>query len=579
MSSKDKAPARWKNRSRRNPDPAIPHTKSAKTRRKTVWGMKFSLSILAVFAASLAGILGAEPNNIQIRAFGDAAHSGQVSSVSTTQGGADACPGLLDTAPSGRSSAPLRADPALPSKPNIVFILADDLGWADLGCYGSTFHETPNLDRLAKEGTRFTDAYAACNVCSPTRASIMTGKYPARLHITDWLPGAIVKPDQKLARPAFQQFLPLEEFTIAEALKAGGYRTAFIGKWHLGESPEYWPEHQGFDLNIAGCGHGHPPSYFSPYGIPNLADGPRGEYLNERLTDEAIKFIESAKGEPFFLYLPHYAVHNPLQAKADAIGKYKAKAAKLPAAGPEFAADNGREVRQLQNHPIYAAMVESLDSSVGRIMDKLAELGLDKNTVLIFTSDNGGLSTSEGSPTSNMPLRGGKGWGYEGGIREPLLVRWPGVTKPGSVSHDPVISTDYYPTLLAIAGLPAIPGQHLDGRDFVSALKGEALSERPLFWHYPHYSNQGGSPHGAVRLGDFKLIEWYEDMRAELYNLKDDIGERHDLAAAMPEKAAALRALLHGWRAEVNAQMPAPNPDYDANAKPDDKKGKQPAES
>ena len=470
------------------------------------------------------------------------------------------------------------ADANAPCTPNVILILADDLGWADLGCYGSTFYETPRLDRFAREGMRFTDAYAACSVCSPTRASIITGKFPARLNLTDWLPGQQPQIYQKLKAPPIRQFLPLEEFTIAEAFQAAGYETASIGKWHLGEAPEYWPEHQGFDVNVAGSGKGHPPSYFSPYRLPNLPDGPPGEYLNDRLTDEALKFIENAKDQPFFLYLPHYAVHNPMQAKPGVTAKYQAKAAELPGGGPEFITDNDRQVRQIQNHPTYAAMVESLDENVGRVLDKLGELGLDQKTIVIFTSDNGGLSTSEGTPTSNLPLRAGKGWPYEGGVREPLLVRWPGVTKPGSVSDQQVISTDFYPTLLEVAGLPTRPEQHVDGKSIVPALKGGKLPERPLFWHYPHYSNQGGSPCGAVRLGDFKFIEWYEDSRVELYNLKDDIGEHHDLAAERPEKAAELRALLHEWRADVNARMPVTNPDYDPNAKPPSKKPKDQAD-
>jgi len=460
---------------------------------------------------------------------------------------------------------------AEPTKPNVIFILADDLGWADLGCYGSTFHETPNLDRLATQGVRFTGAYAACSVCSPTRASIMTGKYPARLHLTDWLPGQPDKPGQKLKRPDFQKFLPLDEFTVAEALKAGGYKTALIGKWHLGEATNYSPEHQGFDLNVAGSGHGHPSSYFSPYRLPNLTDGPQGEYLNDRLTDEAIKFIEQSRDKPFFLYLPHYAVHTPLQAKAATVEKYKAKAAQLPAGRTAFATDLGLPVRQIQDSPAYAAMVESLDENIGRLLGKLAELNLDKSTVVIFTSDNGGLSTGKGMPASNRSLRMGKGWPYEGGVREPLIVKWPGVTKPGSVTAAPVISADYYPTLLQITGLPLPPKQQLDGKSIVPLLKGGALPERPLFWHYPHYSPQGSAPNGAVRLGDFKLIEWYEDMRVELYNLKDDIGERRDLAPKMPEKAAELRNLLHAWRGEVNAQMPAPNPGYKPDVQTDNK--------
>lgn len=461
------------------------------------------------------------------------------------------------------------------SRPNIVFILADDLGWADLGCYGSTFYETPHLDRLAKEGMRFTDAYAACNVCSPTRASILTGKYPARLQLTDWLHTRPERPNQKLNPPKIQMFLPLEEDTLGEALKAAGYQTAFIGKWHLGSETNYYPEHQGFDLNIGGCGSGHPPSYFSPYGIRTLPDGPKGEYLNDRLTDEALKFMDRAaqKKAPFLLYFSHYAVHTPLQAKAGGIEKYKAKAAKLDLSGPEYITDHGRQVRQIQNHPIYGAMMESLDESVGRVLEKLVQLGMEANTIVVFTSDNGGLSTSEGTPTSNLPLRAGKGWNYEGGIREPLLIKWPRVIKPGQVSHEPVISTDFYPTLLELAGLPLRPRQHLDGVSVAAALKGGALPERPLFWHYPHYSNQGGPPQGAVRLGDFKLIEWYEDMSVELFNLQDDPGEHQDVAKKFPGRTAALKKRLHDWRAQVNAQMPVPNPDYQpAGKKPVGKK-------
>ncbi len=459
-------------------------------------------------------------------------------------------------------------------RPNIVFILADDLGWADLGCYGSTFHETPNLDKLAKQGMRFTDAYAACAVCSPTRASVMTGKYPARLHLTDWLPGLRDRPSQKLSRPEIEKFLPLEEVTVAEALKAGGYKTGFFGKWHLGEEPEVWPDHQGFDQNVGGCGEGHPPSYFSPYGIPAITDGPKGEYLNDRLTDEAMKFLERTKDGPFFLYVPHYAVHQPLQAKAETVQKYKVKAAGLPA-GETSGDDQGSPVRQIQNEPVYAAMVENLDENVGRLLKKLTELGLDRNTVVFFTSDNGGLANGRNAPSCNLPLRMGKGWPYEGGIREPLIVRWPDVTKPDSVSNVPVTSTDFYPTMLQMAGLPLQPKQHCDGESLVPVLKGGTLPERPLFWHYPHYHGSGSQPNGAVRLGDFKLIEWYEDMRTELYNLKEDIREKNDLSAKMPEKTAELLGLLHRWREEVKAQMPTPNPKYNPQATSSKKKKKR----
>jgi arylsulfatase A-like enzyme len=446
--------------------------------------------------------------------------------------------------------------------PNIVFILADDLGWRDLGCYGSSFYETPHLDRLAAQGMRFTQAYAACHVCSPTRASILTGKYPARLHLTDWLPGRPDRPDQKLNRPVILQQLPLEEVTVAEALKKGGYRTAFIGKWHLG-GPEFYPDKQGFDLNVGGCQLGHPPSYFSPYNIPTLTDGPKGEYLTDRLTDEAIRFIEAAKDRPFFLYLSHYAVHNPMQARPELIAKYRAKAARLVSAGPRFVVDSGRQVRQVQDHPTYAAMIESLDQGVGRIVRKLEDLGLTRDTILVFTSDNGGLSTAEGTPTSNRPLRMGKGWNFEGGVREPLIVKWPGVTGPGSTCDEPMISMDYYPTFLEMAGLPLLPSRHVDGASLVPVLKGGVRPDRPLFWHYPHYSNQGGSPCGAVLSGDFKLIEWFEDMHVQLFNLRDDVQEKNDLAAQMPDEVKVLRQQLHDWRQAVGAQMPTANPNYD----------------
>ena len=449
-------------------------------------------------------------------------------------------------------------------KPNVVFILADDLGWADIGCYGSTFYETPHLDSLAKQGVRFTDAYAACNVCSPTRASILTGKSPARLHLTDWLPGRPNRPDQKLNRPEFQMFLPLEEVTLAEALRDAGYQTAFIGKWHLGESTNHWPTQQGFDVNIGGSRAGSPGTYFSPYRLSNLTDGPPGEYLNERLTDEALKFLDRAADnkKPFLLYFSQYAVHTPLQAKPEVVEKYKAKATKLNASREKFLPDHGRPVRQVQDHPVYGAMVESLDDSVGRVMARLKELNLETNTIVIFTSDNGGLSTAEGSPTANLPLRTGKGWAYEGGVREPLLIKWPGVIAPGSVSHAQTISADFYPTILQMLGLPARPAQHRDGASIVPALKGGTLPERPLFWHYPHYSNQGGTPHGAVRVGDFKLIEWFEDMSVELYDLKSDLGEQHNLAKENSSKASELTKLLHDWRKQVNAQMPTANPNY-----------------
>jgi arylsulfatase A-like enzyme len=441
-------------------------------------------------------------------------------------------------------------------KPNFIFILIDDLGWKDLGCYGGTFAETPQCDKLAAQGMRFTDAYAACPVCSPTRASILTGKYPAPLHLTDWLPGRAVRPTQKLLRPKFQQFLPLEEVTQARALKPLGYASASIGKWHLGGARSS-PEKHGFDLNVGGSERGSPPRYFFPYRnqsyrLPGLERGQEGEYLTDRLTDEAEKFITAHRDKPFFLYLAHYAVHIPLQAKKNLVAKYEAKAK----AGPDDA----------RNNPVYAAMVESTDDSVGRVLKKLEALQIADRTVVMLFSDNGGLSVREGPhtpATSNAPLRAGKGYLYEGGIREPLLIRWPGVIRPGSVCDVPVCSIDFFPTLLELAGGKVDPGKHVDGVSLVPLLKQAGRPKRDaLYWHYPHYSNQGGKPGGAVRRGDFKLIEVYEDGRLELYDLKADVGEKNDLAAQMPDRAKELYQALKAWRKAVHAQMPAPNPDY-----------------
>ncbi len=438
-----------------------------------------------------------------------------------------------------------------PARPlNFVFILADDLGWTDLGCYGSTYYQTPNIDRLASQGMRFTDAYAACPVCSPTRASILTGKYPARLNLTDFIPGRPQWPTAKLLSAPFRHELPLEEVTIAELLKPSGYRSASIGKWHLGNAP-FTPENQGFDLNIAGTYRGAPVSYFGPFDLPGLKDSLPGEYLTDRLTDEAIRFIEANRANPFFLYLPHFTVHIPLQAKADAEAKFRALT------HPE----------KPQHNPTYAAMVEALDQSAGRVMRTLEDLKLADNTVVFFNSDNGGLlyeSASRDNVTSNRPLRAGKGHLYEGGIREPLIIRWPHVVKPGSVCGTPVMSIDYFPTIREMAGLSR--ASKLDGRSLMPLLKGgDSLDREALFWHYPHYSNQGGPPSGAVRAGSYKLIEFYEDGRLELYKLSDDPGERRNLAAAEPKKTAELHTMLKDWRASTGAVMPSPNPNYDAS--------------
>ena len=442
-------------------------------------------------------------------------------------------------------------------KPNVVLIVADDLGWRDLGSYGSTFHKTPNLDRLAAEGMRFTDFYAACPVCSPTRASILTGKYPQRCGITDWLPGRPDRPDQKLKRPPLPQELPLAEVTLAEALKAAGYSTGLIGKWHLG-GEGFGPEKQGFDANVAGDHTGTARSYFAPFknklgAMPGLETAPDGEYLTDRLAAEAERFIESNREKPFFLYLPHYAPHTPLTAKKELIAKYPGQPA------------HGR-----QSHPTYAAMLESLDEAVGRVLKKLDALKLSGNTIVLFTSDNGGLATLEGmpfAPTINAPLREGKGYLYEGGVRVPLLVKWPGVVKPGTTTDAVGCSIDFFPTLIEASGGRKPPVSDVDGTSLLPALKGSKLERDAdaLFWHYPHYANQGGKPGGAIRAGDFKLIEFYETGRRELFDVKRDLSESRNLIAEKPLIADNLAKRLNDWRRKVGARMPTPNPDYVPN--------------
>ena len=442
------------------------------------------------------------------------------------------------------AAAPVR------KRPNIVFLLLDDLGWSDFGCYGNTFHETPNLDRLAGDGVRFTNAYAACPVCSPTRASIMTGKYPARLHLTDWIPGRRQWPSARLLTPAFEQQLPLRETTIAEALKPLGYRTASIGKWHLGGAG-FGPEQQGFDLNVAGTQRGAPASYFGPFDLPNLHGGTKDDYITEKLTEAALRFIEESAGKaPFFLYLPEFTVHIPLQARQAAVEKYRRK-------------NGGRNFP----NPVYAAMVESFDLALGQLRRTLDRLDIARDTILIVTSDNGGLryeGRSKNPVTDNSPLRAGKGHLYEGGIREPLLVHWPGVTRAGAVCDVPVASIDYLPTLVEMAGGRAPAPPRIDGLSLAPLLRGRPAPHRPaIYWHYPHYSNQGGVPSGAVRAGRWKLIEFFEDSRLELYDLQQDPGERRNLVQREPHRATQLHAMLRRWRAGVGAVMPSLNPAYD----------------
>ena len=436
--------------------------------------------------------------------------------------------------------------------PNVIVILVDDMGQTDLSCYGSRFYETPHIDQLAKDGVRFVNGYSACTVCSPTRAALLTGKYPARLHLTDWIAGHD-RPKAKLKIPDWQKFLPFEEITLAEQFKAAGYATASIGKWHLTpglkEGDEaYYPEKHGFDINVGGYARGQPPSYHAPYKIPTLTEGPAGEFLTDREAAEAVKFIEANKEKPFFLYLPHYAVHTPLGGKPDVIAKYQAKAAKLP------------DLKQ--KNATYAALVESVDDSLGTIRAALKRLKLDEHTIIVFTADNGGLLPV----TDNSPFRVGKGSAYEGGVRVPLIFHAPGVTKPGTVDTTPAMTIDLYPTVLELAGVKPLQSL-VDGISLAPLLKSGAKPDRAeIFWHYPHYHPGGATPYSAVRSGDFRLVHFYEDGRDELYDLANDVGETKDLATAQPAMAKTLRTRLDAWLKSVDAQLPTKNAAYDPAA-------------
>jgi arylsulfatase A-like enzyme len=463
--------------------------------------------------------------------------------------------------------------------PNVICLVADDLGWRGLGCYGSSFYETPNLDALARDGTLFTDAYASAPVCSPTRASVMSGKYPAHVGVTNWIGG-----DErgKLLTPEYCHELPAEETTLAEAFADAGYETCHVGKWHLGGAErDSNPEDRGFEVNVGGCAWGMPKEgYFGPWGIDTLDEGPEdeGRYLPDRLGEETAALIaeRAESDDPFLLHYCPYLVHTPLQAPKERVEYYERKRHRLgldevdeievdgrfPA---EHKKDQRIKRRLVQSHPTYAAMVEALDRNVGRVLDILERTGQAEDTVVVFTSDNGGLATAEGSPTTNRPLREGKGWMEEGGNRVPFLVRWPGVTdRPDApdLCETPVTTPDVYPTLLSAAGLPVPEGQTVDGVDLRPLFDGADLDREAIFWHYPHYGNQGGTPASAVRAGDWKLVEFFEDDHVELYHLGEDIREERDLAAHRPEKVADLRDRLETWREDVGARLPADNPDY-----------------
>ena len=443
------------------------------------------------------------------------------------------------------------------SKPNVVFILVDDLGWTDLGSYGSDLYQSPNIDRLANEGVSFTNSYSSCTVCSPTRASIVTGKYPARNNITDWIEGHKY-PWAKLNVPDWTMYLPTEEYTMAEAFKDAGYKTAHFGKWHLGEKEENWPENHGFDVNIGGWKKGSPNlnkkkgtnGYFSPYGNPRLKDGPAEEYLTERLSNEVLNYIDENADEPFFINFWLYNVHTPLQAKKDKIDKYK------ELANPEARHQN----------PKYAAMVEHTDDAVGKIINKLKEKGLYDNTIIIFSSDNGGLiGKSKKAVTSNAPLRTGKGDIYEGGVRIPTIIFAPNKTAKGIKIDEPIISMDYYPTLMELAGISSekTKKQTVDGKSLASLiLDNKSLERDAIYWHYPHYHQEGGVPYSSIRYDDFKLIQNFENNSFELYNLRNDMGESDNVIEKYPEEFKLMKDKLETWRQDVSAQYATPNPDF-----------------
>ena len=461
---------------------------------------------------------------------------------------------------------PAAATLAAEARPNVLFILADDLGWKDLGIEGSTFYETPHIDSIARAGMRFTQGYAACQVCSPSRASIMTGQTPARHGITDWIGApeeAGWKRNTRMLPPKYGHALPARQTSLAEAFLAGGYRTFYAGKWHLGGEGSF-PEDHGFEINRGGHHRGSPPGgFFSPYRNPKLADGPPGESLPLRLGRETASFIAAHADEPFFACLAFYSVHAPIQSSRDRWAKFREKAAGLPAPPGRFLIDRTLPVRQVQDHPVYAGMVAAMDDAVGLVLTALKQHDLLENTIIVFTSDNGGVSAGDGKATSNLPLRGGKGRQWEGGIRVPYHIVWPGQVQPGTTCDVPVTGSDFYPTLLAMAGLPLRPAQHIDGTSLVPLLRGKSIPSRMLHWHYPHYGNQGGEPSAIIREGDWKLIHYFEDSRNELYNLADDPEEQHDVAAMHPQRTRELGDHLQAWLKETSASRPFRNPNFD----------------
>ena len=455
-----------------------------------------------------------------------------------------------------------------PKPPNFLFILVDDLGVTDLSCLGSKYYETPNIDRIASEGFVFSHGYAGSRVCSPSRATIMTGQFTARHGITDWI-GARAGEDWRSANrhdlllPAsYEPHLPFDRNVLPEAMQAGGYRTFFSGKWHLGSEGSY-PEDHGFDGNAGGWEKGSPiGGYFSPWKNPKLSNNSDGENLSMRLADEVVKFITANKDSSFLAFLSFYAVHGPIQTTREKWDKYRQKAIDQGVADSGFVMERVLPIRRTQDNPVYAGLVEATDEAVGKVLACLDNLGLEENTVVIFTSDNGGVASGDAFSTTNLPYRGGKGYQWEGGIREPFFIKVPWLTKTTSKLTTPVTGADFYPTILDLAGLPLQPEEHIDGQSLVPVLQGDSIPERPLYWHYPHYGNQGGSPSSIIRVGKWKLIHYWESDEDELYDLTVDIGEQNDLAESEAEKTAALRQQLLDWLEEVGARYPVPDPEH-----------------
>jgi len=456
-------------------------------------------------------------------------------------------------------------------KPNVLFILADDFGYYDTSFMGSKYYETPNIDKIAQNGMVFTNGYAACEVCSPSRASIMTGKFPARHGITDWIGAGSGERWRKANRhtkllPAdYEHALNKDYITLPEALKEHGYATFFTGKWHLG-GPGSYPEDHGFDINIGGWEGGGPSGgYFSPYKNPKLPNGPDGEDLQMRLANETVKFLDENKGKPFLAYLSFYAVHASIETTEARWKKFRDKAEEMGISDHGFEMERRLPIRQHQDNPVYAGLIASMDDAIGVVLDRLKALGLDKNTIVIFTSDNGGVASGDDFSTSNAPLRGGKGYQWEGGIREPYFISVPWMNIAGRKCDVAVSGTDFYPTILDLLGLPLKPDQHQDGVSLLPLLEGKNIADRALIWHYPHYGNQGGDPNSIIHRGDWKLIHYWEYGKDELYNLKNDPYEKTDLAGANPDKTVELWTELDQYLRSVGAKYPAKDPQYNAD--------------